>query len=90
MCDSTSLPLGTPVCALCSVVARGEEKQCFPESVGLLIRFEHARAGKRHVLLVGEKRKSPLQFQSVAVGLAGDWLDFAFLRVRECLRGETV
>lgn len=37
-----------------------------------------------------KKRKSPLQFQSVAVGLAGDWLDFAFLRVRECLRGETL
>ncbi len=35
MCDSTSLPLGTPVCALCSVVARGEEKQCFPKSVAL-------------------------------------------------------
>lgn len=56
-------------------------RRCFPESVVLLICFEHTRAGKCYGLLVGKKRKSSLHFPSIAFQLL-DWLDFVFLRVR--------
>ncbi len=92
MCDITSLPLGMPMCALCSVVFQRRRKRCFPQSVVLLIHVEHARVGKRYDTH-RKKGNSPLQFQSVAVQLL-DWLVIGcisrFSVCEECSYGETV
>ncbi len=52
--------------------------------MALLIRIEHARVGK-HYNTHREKREFTIavsERRCSAVGLAGEWLCFAFLRVR--------
>ncbi len=65
----------------------------FSRECGLADQVLSTRELRNVTFCAGKKKEIPIavsERRCSAVGLAGDWLDFAFLRVRECLRGETV